>query len=839
MSLDDVVILMSIPKKLVLVIRSRLYPNVTPPVGGKNTSCPSLHIAHPSYNNSASADDMRDGIDDERPPVVVVRGQGQGQGYYRARSSSTTAVEMTEKCPDEYQVGGMAPYLPPYHHSQQQQQQFQRMDRPQHLAHPMHQQVASPVLVAVDPLAADDSGDSGLSSDNSGVSHVANDLQPLQPPHLDQSAAVSSSSVQHPTDYLLSRTVGVGGGAPSMAMLTQPYGGGSGSSSFMTSSTPRPTAKVGTSRRDNMVEYASDTEHRTPTLGRIHGSSNRTAGVGVGSGAYNADAVRAFQKEIERTHHRYESNVANGGGSSRPRGSSCDRYSSDSEVSMTGMASGNGRLRMRSQSTDRAELLGDGDYVTRGGLAYQQQQQQPMGMRAAGGSRDRLLALAANGDELKHWLHKLDSLSFDLQDGGGTAGQGQRGGGGVDARLLAQQNKATMEAYSAVEYRSWLAGGGPPVVGGPGEGRKGSGPPPPVPPKTWMTPQRLSRKHSAESLSAGGYDSEGQGQGYVQEQGQIRQHRAMSGGGGGGGYCSSTSTPSSTLLRYQPNNKSSVVGLDALTLKSAVVASRVKDLQLARKPLQIRPEDFQLCGGSGGPGGGPGGTPGVEPVSGLIKLRVYCGHGLKSSKTVLRDLYCVVQVDSLNKARTMIRTGAINFDWDEEYDVDLPAPCDCRQMAFLVYSWDPNTRHRLCFTGSLNLSFIARQQQQQQQQQQKLAVRLEPKGILYVSAQYLDPAATLCRTIASSTANMFGVELGLLAQREDGGGVPSIVRQCVLEVERRGIDHVGIYRLCGSARRKAQLRDEINSGMAVSLAADNVSDINVITGELLRNRCSC
>ena len=72
MSLDDVVILMSIPKKLVLTIRTRRN-------GNKNRSCPSLPMA-----------------EKPDPPIVVLK---------KGRSSSASALEMTEKCSDLYEPG--------------------------------------------------------------------------------------------------------------------------------------------------------------------------------------------------------------------------------------------------------------------------------------------------------------------------------------------------------------------------------------------------------------------------------------------------------------------------------------------------------------------------------------------------------------------------------------------------------------------------------------------------------------------------------------------------------------------------------------------------------------
>lgn len=79
MSLDDVVILMSIPRKLILKIRTKKNCNK------KNASCPSLAVT-----------------DKEETPVVVLK---------KGRASSTTQLERTETSPDifEHQYSSSAP----------------------------------------------------------------------------------------------------------------------------------------------------------------------------------------------------------------------------------------------------------------------------------------------------------------------------------------------------------------------------------------------------------------------------------------------------------------------------------------------------------------------------------------------------------------------------------------------------------------------------------------------------------------------------------------------------------------------------------------------------------
>lgn len=63
--------------------------------------------------------------------------------------------------------------------------------------------------------------------------------------------------------------------------------------------------------------------------------------------------------------------------------------------------------------------------------------------------------------------------------------------------------------------------------------------------------------------------------------------------------------------------------------------------------------------------------------------------------------------------------------------------------------------------------------------------------------------------------------------------VPIIIKRCVEEIERRGLDIIGLYRLCGSATKKRILREAFErNSRSVDLTPDNVPDINVITGVL-------
>ena len=50
------------------------------------------------------------------------------------------------------------------------------------------------------------------------------------------------------------------------------------------------------------------------------------------------------------------------------------------------------------------------------------------------------------------------------------------------------------------------------------------------------------------------------------------------------------------------------------------------------------------------------------------------------------------------------------------------------------------------------------------------------------------------------------------------------------EIEKRGLDIIGLYRLCGSETKKKMLREAFEADPeAVDLSSENVPDINVIT----------
>lgn len=104
----------------------------------------------------------------------------------------------------------------------------------------------------------------------------------------------------------------------------------------------------------------------------------------------------------------------------------------------------------------------------------------------------------------------------------------------------------------------------------------------------------------------------------------------------------------------------------------------------------------------------------------MIWIHLLAGRGLRSTpegpqsqqqpqvatQGSIRDLYCVLECDRVHKARTVVRSGDLQFDWDESFELDLVSN---KQLDVLVYSWDPQHRHKLCYRGAVSLSTVLRQ----------------------------------------------------------------------------------------------------------------------------------
>ncbi|CAJ0953913.1 unnamed protein product [Ranitomeya imitator] len=216
-------------------------------------------------------------------------------------------------------------------------------------------------------------------------------------------------------------------------------------------------------------------------------------------------------------------------------------------------------------------------------------------------------------------------------------------------------------------------------------------------------------------------------------------------------------------------------------------------------------------------------------VSGLMSVHFYGAEDLKPPRIDSKDVFCAIQVDSVNKARTALLTCRTSFlDMDHTFNIELE---NAQHLKLVVFSWDPAPKkNRVCCHGTVTLPALFRVTKTHQ-----LAVKLEPRGLIYVKLSLMEQWENSAdRLGVDREPIIFGVDARQVVEKENSGlMVPLLMDKCIMEIEKRGCQVVGLYRLCGSAAVKKELREAFEKdSKSVGLCENDYPDINVITGVL-------
>ncbi|XP_040923155.1 rho GTPase-activating protein SYDE1 [Toxotes jaculatrix] len=236
-----------------------------------------------------------------------------------------------------------------------------------------------------------------------------------------------------------------------------------------------------------------------------------------------------------------------------------------------------------------------------------------------------------------------------------------------------------------------------------------------------------------------------------------------------------------------------------------------------------------------------------QRVTGLLTVHLLGLEEMKTNRSEgSKEVFLAIQIDGVTRARTALlnlRSSALSLNHTFHLELER-----ARQLRIVVLtpanpqvgggstpgtdqcqtSGGP-TRNRVCCLGGVSIPPLFKGSRSRQ-----LCVKLEPRGLLYVKLSLQEKWDTQPSGDSSAPADVFGVELHHLVDKEGSATpVPLLIQKTVAEIEQRGLKVVGLYRLCGSAAVKKELRDwfERNSS-AVCLSEDLYPDINVITGIL-------
>uniref|UniRef100_A0A8C9VDK6 BCR activator of RhoGEF and GTPase n=1 Tax=Scleropages formosus TaxID=113540 RepID=A0A8C9VDK6_SCLFO len=249
-------------------------------------------------------------------------------------------------------------------------------------------------------------------------------------------------------------------------------------------------------------------------------------------------------------------------------------------------------------------------------------------------------------------------------------------------------------------------------------------------------------------------------------------------------------------------------------------------------PLSINKEDEE--------------SPGLY---GFLNVIVHSASGLKQSL----NLYCTLEVDSfgyfVNKAKTRVYRYTTEPNWNEEFEIELEGSQTLRLLCYeKCYSKtrlnkeDGESTDRIMGKGQIPLDPQSLQGKDWQRTVVPMngvsgnshsrsslgpSLQIEVK----LSMKFTSREFSLKRMPSEKQTGVFGVKISAVTKRERSK-VPYIVRQCLEEIERRGMEEVGIYRVSGVATDIQALKaafDANNKDVSVMMSE---MDVNAIAGTL-------
>uniref|UniRef100_A0A3B5R614 BCR activator of RhoGEF and GTPase n=1 Tax=Xiphophorus maculatus TaxID=8083 RepID=A0A3B5R614_XIPMA len=216
---------------------------------------------------------------------------------------------------------------------------------------------------------------------------------------------------------------------------------------------------------------------------------------------------------------------------------------------------------------------------------------------------------------------------------------------------------------------------------------------------------------------------------------------------------------------------------------------------------------------------------------GFLNVIVHSASGLKQSL----NLYCSLEVDSygyfVNKAKTRVHRDSTEPNWNEEFEIELEGS---QTLRLLCYEKCCAKTKQSKEEGEMTDKIVAKGQIKVGESDNKDWQRtvIAVNGIeVKLSMRFTSREFSLKRMPSRKQSGVFGVKIHVVTKRERSK-VPLIVRQCVEEIERRGMDEVGIYRVSGVATDIQALKAAFDSNNKDVCVMMREMDVNAIAGTL-------
>nr|XP_020467023.1 active breakpoint cluster region-related protein-like [Monopterus albus] len=199
-----------------------------------------------------------------------------------------------------------------------------------------------------------------------------------------------------------------------------------------------------------------------------------------------------------------------------------------------------------------------------------------------------------------------------------------------------------------------------------------------------------------------------------------------------------------------------------------------------------------------------------ESMCGTLSVAIHSASGLQQPTCV----YVCVEVDGYEfhdkQAQTHSSVHTLNPHWDQELSFQVDG---AQNMRVLCVS--QSDQHHDTVLGKTTLKLESKSLNKRWRRQTLQLGQVEVTLSLKYTPHPLQ--------IHSSTAACL---------LQEGVLVPHVVRCCVEEVERRGMDEVGIYRVSGTSSEISKLKAAFNSNLREAVTRLRSAEVNTVSGLL-------
>ncbi|KAJ8338183.1 hypothetical protein SKAU_G00371490 [Synaphobranchus kaupii] len=215
-----------------------------------------------------------------------------------------------------------------------------------------------------------------------------------------------------------------------------------------------------------------------------------------------------------------------------------------------------------------------------------------------------------------------------------------------------------------------------------------------------------------------------------------------------------------------------------------------------------------------------------QALCGTLSVSVHSASGLQQPAS----LYVCLEVDGYkfydNRAQTRLSLSSLTPHWHEEFSLQVDE-AQCLRVLYVMQTECGKCSQEDKIQGRSSIQLDPSMMLKKWKKYIVSMSQIEVHLSLKYSPHPLEPPSS----VPVQQQPIFNIPIGVLAQQE-GVLVPHIVRACTEDVERRGLEEVGIYRISGAASDIQTLRSTFDTNLREAMSRLRCMDVNAVSGAL-------